>query len=120
MDAVNHLIPSDQLDDTLDTGQNPECEGRNELGAGDLLDDSLEIMLSDKDPMFGSASPQFNPLDGDDANFLIAADATGMYGGAIFENNMITMICLANRWTDVYNIVCGLPCLLSATMKVIP
>lgn len=81
VDAIHHLIPSDQLDDSLVSGQNPECEARNELGTGVLLDDSLEVMLSDKDPMFGSASPQFNQLDGDDANFLIAG-ATGMCGGA--------------------------------------
>ncbi|KAM4607760.1 PHD finger protein 3 isoform 2-T2 [Polymixia lowei] len=72
VDTFNHLIPSDQLDDSLLIGQNLECEASNEFGTGLQLEDSLKNMLSDKDPMFGSASSQFNPLDNDDANFLIA------------------------------------------------
>ena len=77
-DTFNHLIPSDQLDDSLLIGQNLECEASNEFGAGlDQLEDSLKNMLSDKDPMFGSASSQFNLLDADDPNFQIAG-AAGM------------------------------------------
>ncbi|CAL8257459.1 unnamed protein product [Lota lota] len=78
VDTLNHLTPSDQLD-SLAIGQNLECEARNELGTGILLEDSLKNMLSDKDPMFGSASSQFNPLDNEDGNFLIAG-ATGLDG----------------------------------------
>ena len=84
VETLNHLIPSDQLD-SLGTGQNLECEARNEFGTGILLEDSLTNMLSDKDPMFGSASSQFNPLENDEGNFLIAG-ATGMYGLAMFKN----------------------------------
>ncbi|XP_019901916.3 PHD finger protein 3 isoform X1 [Esox lucius] len=72
VDAFNHLIPSDQLDDSLLIGQNLECEASNYFGAGvDQLGDSLRNMLSDKDPMFGSASSHFNILDNEEANFQI-------------------------------------------------
>eukprot|EP00063_Salmo_salar_P004663 XP_013979498.1 PREDICTED: PHD finger protein 3-like [Salmo salar] len=73
VDTFNHLIPSDQLDDSLLIGQNLECEASNDFGTGvDQLGDSLRNMLSDKDPMFGSASSHFNILDNEDANFQIA------------------------------------------------
>lgn len=79
VDTFNHLIPSDQLDDSMVIGQNLECEASNEFGSGlDHLEDSLMNMLSDKDPMFGSASSQFNLLDNEDTHFQIPA-STGMY-----------------------------------------
>lgn len=77
VDTFNHLIPSDQLDESLIIGQNLECEGSNEFGPRIQLEDSLKNMLSDKDPMFGSASSQFNLLDNEDATFPIAG-STGM------------------------------------------
>lgn len=77
VDTFNHLIPSDQLDESLIIGQNLECEGSNEFGPRIQLEDSLKNMLSDKDPMFGSASSQFNLLDNEDAAFSIAG-STGM------------------------------------------
>ncbi|XP_038593171.1 PHD finger protein 3 [Micropterus salmoides] len=72
VDTFNHLIPSDQLDESLIIGQNLECEASNEFGTGLGLEDSLKNMLSDKDPMFGCASSQFNLLDNEDATFQIA------------------------------------------------
>ncbi|XP_041803842.1 PHD finger protein 3 isoform X2 [Chelmon rostratus] len=72
VDTFNHLIPSDQLDESLIIGQNLECEAGNEFGTGHRLEDSLKNMLSDKDPMFGCASSQFNLLDNEDATFQIA------------------------------------------------
>ncbi|MGH0160716.1 UNVERIFIED_CONTAM: hypothetical protein FKN15_062297 [Acipenser sinensis] len=68
-ETFNHLIPSDQLDDTLLLGPNLESEVGDEFGTGHNLEDSLKNMLSDKDPMLGSASSQFHLLDNDDANF---------------------------------------------------
>ena len=76
VDGFNLLLPSDQLDDSLTLGQNLECEGSNDLGSLQL-DDSLKNMLSDKDPMFGCASSQFNLLDNEDSAFPIAG-STGM------------------------------------------
>ncbi|KAL0983883.1 hypothetical protein UPYG_G00134310 [Umbra pygmaea] len=82
VDAFNHLIPSDQLDDSLLIGQNLECEASNFFGTGvDQLGDSLRNMLSDKDPMFGSASSHFNILDNEEANFQISG-ATDLDVGA--------------------------------------
>lgn len=75
VDTFNHLIPSDQLDESLTIGQNLECEGSNEFGPGPRLEDSLKNMLSDKDPMFGCASAQFNLLDNEDSAFHINASA---------------------------------------------
>ncbi|XP_033469251.2 PHD finger protein 3 isoform X2 [Epinephelus lanceolatus] len=75
VDTFNHLIPSDQLDDSLITGQNLECEASNEFGTGHRLEDSLKNMLSDKDPMFGCASSQFSLLDNEDTTFQIAGSA---------------------------------------------
>ncbi|XP_029925922.1 PHD finger protein 3 isoform X2 [Myripristis murdjan] len=77
VDTFNHLIPSDQLDDSLLVGQNLECEASGDFGQGLQLEDSLKNMLSDKDPMFGSASSQFNLLDNDDPSFQIAG-STGL------------------------------------------
>lgn len=80
MDAVNafnHLIPSDQLDETIAVGQNTDCEGGNDLGSVLPLEESLNIMLSDKDPMFGCTSSQFNLLDNEDPAFPVAG-STGM------------------------------------------
>lgn len=79
VDTFNHLIPSDQLDDSLAIGQNLECEASNEFGTGVRPEDSLKNMLSDKDPMFGctSTQPGFNLLDNEDSTFPIA-DPAGM------------------------------------------
>uniref|UniRef100_A0A1A8LGI3 PHD finger protein 3 n=1 Tax=Nothobranchius pienaari TaxID=704102 RepID=A0A1A8LGI3_9TELE len=76
VDTFNHLIPSDQLDESLITGQNLECEASHAFGAGPVLEDSLKNMLSDKDPMFGCASAQFNLLDNEDPAFHIAGSAS--------------------------------------------
>ncbi|XP_077439105.1 PHD finger protein 3 [Vanacampus margaritifer] len=81
VDTFNVLIPSDQLDDTLVIGQNLECEASNEFGPGLCLDDSLKNMLSDKDPMFGCATSQFNLLDNEDSTFQIPGSAE-LSGGA--------------------------------------
>ncbi|XP_061692893.1 PHD finger protein 3 isoform X2 [Syngnathoides biaculeatus] len=75
VDTFNVLIPSDQLDDTLIIGQNLECEASNEFGSGLCLEDSLKNMLSDKDPMFGCATSQFNLLDNEDSTFQISGTA---------------------------------------------
>uniref|UniRef100_A0AAR2IVB7 PHD finger protein 3 n=1 Tax=Pygocentrus nattereri TaxID=42514 RepID=A0AAR2IVB7_PYGNA len=75
--TFNHLIPSDQLEDSLLLGQNLECEASDEFTSGhNRPEDSLKNMLSDKDPMFGSASTQFHLLENDDANFQLPS-ATG-------------------------------------------
>lgn len=81
VDTFNHLIPSDQLDDSLIIGQNLECEAGNEFGTGTGLEDSLKNMLSDKDPMFGCANSQFNLLDNEDSTFQVAG-STGLDGGS--------------------------------------
>lgn len=68
----SHLIPSDQLDDSLLLGQNLECEASEEFEPGrNQPDNSLKNMLSDKDPMFGSASTQFHLLENEDVNFKL-------------------------------------------------
>ncbi|XP_069000949.1 PHD finger protein 3 [Embiotoca jacksoni] len=82
VDTFNHLIPSDQLDDSLITGQNLECEASSEFGTGLRLEDSLKNMLSDKDPMFGCASAQFNLLDNEDPAFQITGSASLDSGSA--------------------------------------
>ncbi|XP_074532261.1 PHD finger protein 3 [Halichoeres trimaculatus] len=81
VDTFNHLIPSDQLDESLVIGQNLECEAGNEFGTGLQLEDSLKNMLSDKDPMFGCASSQFNLLDNEEPTFPIA-DSAGLEGAS--------------------------------------
>ncbi|XP_038152171.1 PHD finger protein 3 [Cyprinodon tularosa] len=75
VDTFNHLIPSDQLDESLTLSQNLECDASNEFGTGSRLEDSLKNMLSDKDPMFGCASTQFNLLENEDPTFHIAGSA---------------------------------------------
>lgn len=70
------------MDDSLIIGQNLECEASNELGTGLRLEDSLKNMLSDKDPMFGCASTQFNLLDNEDPAFQIAGSANLDSGSA--------------------------------------
>ncbi|XP_061546473.1 PHD finger protein 3 [Phycodurus eques] len=96
VDTFNVLIPSDQLDDTLIIGQNLECEASNEFGSGLYLEDSLKNMLSDKDPMFGCATSQFNLLENEDSTFQISGAAeisggstsTGLGGDlAVTETN---------------------------------
>nr|XP_004556031.1 PHD finger protein 3 isoform X2 [Maylandia zebra]XP_004556032.1 PHD finger protein 3 isoform X2 [Maylandia zebra] len=82
VDTFNHLIPSDQLDDSLVIGQNLECEASNEFGTGLRLEDSLKNMLSDKDPMFGCASTQFSLLDNEDPAFQIAGSTSLDSGSA--------------------------------------
>ncbi|XP_052468615.1 PHD finger protein 3-like [Carassius gibelio] len=70
----NHLVPSDQLDDSLLLGQNLECEARDEFEPGDgQPEDSLKNMLSDKDPMFGSAITQFHLLENEDVSFKLGS-----------------------------------------------
>lgn len=87
VDTFNHLIPSDQLDDSLVTGQNQECEAGNEFGPGLRPEDSLKNMLSDKDPMFGCATSQFNLLDNEDSTFQDAG-STGMSTDKIDGKNV--------------------------------
>ncbi|XP_068182862.1 PHD finger protein 3 isoform X2 [Antennarius striatus] len=97
VDTFNHLIPSDQLDESQIIGQNLECEASNEFGPGLRPEDSLKNMLSDKDPMFGCASSQFNPLDSEDPAFQIAASAdlndgsssTGVSGVKVAETKQV-------------------------------
>ncbi|XP_048862786.1 PHD finger protein 3 isoform X3 [Brienomyrus brachyistius] len=83
MDGVgtfNHLIPSDQLEESLLIGQNLESEASDEFGTGHhVLEDSLKNMLSDKDPMLGSASAQFLLLDNEDTGYEVA-DSAGLAG----------------------------------------
>uniref|UniRef100_A0A8C1UPV9 PHD finger protein 3 n=1 Tax=Cyprinus carpio TaxID=7962 RepID=A0A8C1UPV9_CYPCA len=70
----NHLVPSDQLDDSLLLGQNLECEASDEFEAGHgQPEDSLKNMLSDKDPMFGSAIAQFHLLENEDVSFKLGS-----------------------------------------------
>lgn len=77
VDAFSHLTPSDQLDETLVVGPNTDCDGGNDLGSVLPLEESLKNMLSDKDPMFGCTSSQFNLLDNEDPAFPVAG-STGM------------------------------------------
>lgn len=74
VDTFNHLIPSEHLDDALFLGSNLESEGCDEFATGQhVIEDSLKNMLSDKDPMLGSASTQFclPVLDNAEHNFQI-------------------------------------------------
>lgn len=87
VDTFNHLIPSDQLDESLIIGQNLECEGSNEFGPGLQLEDSLKNMLSDKDPMFGCASSQFNLLDSEESAFPIAG-STGRSNVDLYHSKL--------------------------------
>uniref|UniRef100_A0A8C5K5Y7 Uncharacterized protein n=1 Tax=Jaculus jaculus TaxID=51337 RepID=A0A8C5K5Y7_JACJA len=72
VDTFNHLIPTEHLDDALFLGsslENEVCEDPST--SADVLETSLKNMLSDKDPMLGSASDQFclPALDSNDPNF---------------------------------------------------
>lgn len=78
--SFNHLVPSDQLDDSLLLGQNLECEASDEFEA--KPEDSLKNMLSDKDPMFGSASTQFHLLENEDFKLGSSADGDHEMTGA--------------------------------------
>ncbi|KAJ8250381.1 hypothetical protein COCON_G00223030 [Conger conger] len=81
VDTFNHLIPTDQLDEALLPRQGLEREASNEAGTGHgHLEDSLRNMLSDKDPMFGSASAQYHDLDNDNANCQAAVMRRGQGG----------------------------------------
>uniref|UniRef100_A0A8B9MN15 PHD finger protein 3 n=2 Tax=Accipiter nisus TaxID=211598 RepID=A0A8B9MN15_9AVES len=72
VDTFNHLIPTEHLDDALFLGSTLENEVCEDFSASqNVLEDSLKNMLSDKDPMLGSASAQFclPVLDSNDPNF---------------------------------------------------
>ncbi|NWT63686.1 PHF3 protein, partial [Prunella himalayana] len=72
VDTFNHLIPTEQLDDALFLESNLENEVCEDFSTSqNVLEDSLKNMLSDKDPMLGSASAQFclPVLDSNDPNF---------------------------------------------------
>ncbi|XP_052601205.1 PHD finger protein 3 isoform X1 [Peromyscus californicus insignis] len=72
VDTFNHLIPTEHLDDALFLGSNLENEVCEDFSTSQtVLEDSLKNMLSDKDPMLGSASNQFclPVLDSNDPNF---------------------------------------------------
>ncbi|CAJ0950471.1 unnamed protein product [Ranitomeya imitator] len=74
VDTFNHLIPSEHLDDALFLGDNLESEGCDDFAASQhAIEDSLKNMLSDKDPMLGSASTQFclPVLDNAEPNFQL-------------------------------------------------
>ncbi|NXK86314.1 PHF3 protein, partial [Formicarius rufipectus] len=71
VDTFNHLIPTEHLDDALFLGSNLENEVCEDFSTSqNVLEDSLKNMLSDKDPMLGSASAQFclPVLDSNDPN----------------------------------------------------
>lgn len=87
VDTFNHLIPSDQLDDSLIIGQNLECEASNDFGSGLQLEDSLKNMLSDQDPMFGCATTQFNLLE--DSTFQIPSEAGMSIDSTVYGNMII-------------------------------
>ncbi|NWR73254.1 PHF3 protein, partial [Centropus unirufus] len=72
VDTFNHLIPTEHLDDALFLGSNLDNEVCEDFSTSqNVLEDSLKNMLSDKDPMLGSASAQFclPVLDSNDPNF---------------------------------------------------
>nr|XP_032603695.2 PHD finger protein 3 isoform X1 [Taeniopygia guttata] len=72
VDTFNHLIPTEQLDDALFLESHLENEVCEDFSTSqNVLEDSLKNMLSDKDPMLGSASAQFclPVLDSNDPNF---------------------------------------------------
>ncbi|XP_069742203.1 PHD finger protein 3 isoform X2 [Narcine bancroftii] len=74
VDIFNPLISSDHLDDILILESNLESEVCDDCGTEpDILGGSLRNMLSDKDPMLGSASAQFSlPFsDTEDGNFRL-------------------------------------------------
>ncbi|NXG23024.1 PHF3 protein, partial [Grallaria varia] len=82
VDTFNHLIPTEHLDDALFLGSNLENEVCEDFSTSqNVLEDSLKNMLSDKDPMLGSASAQFclPVLDSNDPNFQMpCSTVTGL------------------------------------------
>ncbi|KAG8444874.1 hypothetical protein GDO86_009868 [Hymenochirus boettgeri] len=81
VDTFNHLIPTDHLDDALFLGSSLETEGCEEFATGQhVIEDSLKNMLSDKDPMLGSASTQFclPVLDTTNPDFQIPSSSGGV------------------------------------------
>ncbi|KAH0622064.1 hypothetical protein JD844_024006, partial [Phrynosoma platyrhinos] len=81
VDTFNHLIPTEHLDDALFLGSNLENEVCEDFSTNqNVLEDSLKNMLSDKDPMLGSASAQFclPVLDSTDPNFQMPC-STGFF-----------------------------------------
>ncbi|XP_039585601.1 PHD finger protein 3 isoform X1 [Passer montanus] len=82
VDTFNHLIPTEQLDDALFLESNLENEVCEDFSTSqNVLEDSLKNMLSDKDPMLGSASAQFclPVLDSNDPNFQMpCSTVTGL------------------------------------------
>ncbi|XP_055491018.1 PHD finger protein 3 isoform X1 [Leucoraja erinacea] len=74
VDIFNPLISTDHLDDILILESNLESEVCDDCGTEpETLGGSLRNMLSDKDPMLGSASAQFSlPFsDTEDSNFQL-------------------------------------------------
>ncbi|NWS54425.1 PHF3 protein, partial [Chunga burmeisteri] len=81
VDTFNHLIPTEHLDDALFLGSNLENEVCEDFSTSqNVLEDSLKNMLSDKDPMLGSASAQFclPVLDSNDPNFQMPCSTEGV------------------------------------------
>ncbi|NXK61912.1 PHF3 protein, partial [Sylvietta virens] len=82
VDTFNHLIPTEHLDDALFLESNLENEVCEDFSTSqNVLEDSLKNMLSDKDPMLGSASAQFSlpVLDSNDPNFQMpCSTVTGL------------------------------------------
>uniref|UniRef100_A0A8C5T3S2 PHD finger protein 3 n=1 Tax=Malurus cyaneus samueli TaxID=2593467 RepID=A0A8C5T3S2_9PASS len=82
VDTFNHLIPTEHLDDALFLESNLENEVCEDFSTSqNVLEDSLKNMLSDKDPMLGSASAQFclRVLDSNDPNFQMpCSTVTGL------------------------------------------
>lgn len=82
VDTFNHLIPTEHLDDALFLESNLENEVCEDFSASqNVLEDSLKNMLSDKDPMLGSASAQFclPVLDSNDPNFQMPCSTGKSY-----------------------------------------
>ncbi|XP_060707934.1 PHD finger protein 3 isoform X1 [Hemiscyllium ocellatum] len=73
IDIFNPLLATDHLDDTLILEPDLESEVCDCGTEPDILGGSLRNMLSDKDPMLGSASAQFSlPFsDNEDGNFQL-------------------------------------------------
>ncbi|XP_006010803.1 PHD finger protein 3 isoform X2 [Latimeria chalumnae] len=90
VDTFNHLIPTDHLDEALFLGSNLETEVCDEFGTShNVQEDSLKNMLSDKDPMLGSASSQFClPVSDDtDTNFQMTCSTVVGLDDIMDEND---------------------------------
>ncbi|NXL31928.1 PHF3 protein, partial [Glaucidium brasilianum] len=90
VDTFNHLIPTEHLDDALFLGSNLENEVCEDFSTSqNVLEDSLKNMLSDKDPMLGSASAQFclPVVDSNDPNFQMPC-STVRVSGRSFEKGL--------------------------------